>query len=248
MKKTKKRYITTFSLFVLIGSIVAIIIIVYPHLFKKYTIPKTVDVFGPPIAKAQQNFPASNPAFTAIIGDIKPASLRQQSIIVYRLKNAKKTPVFERPFYADGFRGNELTYTFASNSAEITQNGSIGSLGCSDQQCSLLWSNYYTWNQIAQMFVLTNIRHKSEFQYLLADYQALDQKGCSLMKGKTIAGQDGLSFTELYKKYPTANYYCSQEQGILPSNIIFFLQSKKALTQIVSGENIGSNEIRDISL
>jgi hypothetical protein len=248
MGKIKKHHLFIVFLCFLLGVIVAGLIIYFLPLFKKPVITQTVNVFGAPRSQAQQNFPVSNPQFTAVIGNIKPASLHQQSISVYQLKDVKKIPVFERSFYSDGFRGNGLTYTLSSSLAEITQSGSLGSIGCATQNCILPWRNFYTWNNNQHTFVLDNASHKSDFQQLLSIYQSLDQKGCNLMKGTIIAGQDGLSFTEIYKKYPTENYYCSQSQGILPANFVFFLQTEKTLNEIVKGENIGSEDIRDTTL
>jgi len=248
MKKIKKHYFFIIFLCFLLGIIFAGLVIYLPRLFKKPVIPQTVNVFGIPRSRAQQNFPASNPQFTAVIGNIKPASLHQQAISVYQIKDSKKTPVFERSFYDDGFRGNGLTYTLSSSSAEITQSGSLGSIGCTTQSCILQWRNFYAWNNNQHTFVLDNASHKADFQQLLAIYQFLDQKGCDLMKGTIIAGQDGISFTGLYKKYPTENYYCSQSQGILPANLVFFLQAEKTLNEIVKGENIGSEDIRNTAL
>jgi len=245
MKKIKKYYIVIFSLIFLLG-IFVVIIIYFPNLFKKSVIPKTVDVFGAPRIQNHQNFPTDKPKFTAVIGAIKPASVHQQSITVYEIGSKEK--VFNRPFYADGFRGNELTYTLSSNSAEITQSGSIGALGCTDEHCSLLWSNYYKWDATQRTFVLNNTAHESEFQYLLAAYQAIDQKGCGSVSGNILPDQENLGFTQLYKKFPTAKYYCSNEQGILPTNILFFLQAEKALEKIVAGTNVGSGDIRAISM
>lgn len=244
----KKRYFFIVPICFLFGIIVAGLIIYLPHIFKKPVRTQTVNVFGSPRSQAQQNFPSSNPQFVATIGNIKPASLHQQSIVIYQLKDSKKTPVFERSFYADGFRGSGLTYILSSSSAEITQSGSLGTIGCLTENCKLPWSNFYTWDAKQNVFVLDNGTHKNAFQQLLAVYQSLDQKGCSLMKGATMAGQGGVSFTELYKKYPTAKYYCSNEQGILPSNLVFFLQTEKALQEIGSGENLGSDDIRAIQI
>ncbi len=243
MKKINKKFIFIFSLFFLLGVIVCIILVLIP---RKPVIPKTFDVFGTPRAKTQQNFPTDNPKFKAIIGTIKPASVHQQSITVYEIDSREK--VFNRPFYADGFRGNELTYFLSSNSAEIIQSGSLGTIGCSTENCTLLWSNYYTWDATQHTFILDNTTHKSEFQYLLTTYQALDQKGCGSVSGNILSDQTNLSFTQLNKKFPTAKYYCSNEQGILPTNIVFFLQVERALQQIMKGENIGSNDIRNLML
>lgn len=248
MKRIKKRYIYFFSLFLLLGIAATIIIVYFPNLFYRYTIPKTVDVFGTPIAKMQQNFPASHPEFTAIIGFIKPASLHQQSIVVYQTKNAKKISVFERPFYADSFRGNKLSYSLSSNSAEITQNGSLATLGCNADDCTLPWTNFYTWDASQHSFVLDNLNHKDAFQQLLLDYQTIDKNGCTIVGSNLISTQEGLSFTEIYKKFPTASFYCSESEGLLPSNIVFLLQAEKTLQEIVAGQNFGSDDIRDIQL
>jgi hypothetical protein len=248
MKKIKKHYIISIPAFFFLGVLVAGILLYIVHSNKKSVIPKTVNVFGAPRVQAQQTFPSSNPQFTATIGYIKPTSLHQQSITVYQLKDAKKIPVFERTFYADGFRGNTLTYTIASSSAEIIQSGSLGTIGCTANDCTKPWSNFYTWDKKQGMFVLENTEHEDAFQQLFLHYQAMDQKGCSVMKGSTITGQQDLSFTQLYKKYPTATYYCSQSQGILPANLMFFLQTEEILKEIVHGENEGSDDIRDVTL
>ena len=249
MKRIKKRYIFIFSLFFLLGIVVAslIIIVYFPHIFRRYTIPKTVNVFGEPRVQNKLNFPSNNPHFTAIIGKIKPASLHQQSIIVYQIKDPKRIPVFERPFYADGFHGNELIYTLSSDSAVITQNGSLSSLGCKSDDCTLKWTNFYTWDTTQHTFVLDNTSHKTEFQQLFSTYQTIDRKGCSIVGSDQLSKQQGLSFTELYKKFPTDKYYCSSKQGIFPSNLIYFLQTEKTLQEIVNGENVGSADIRDIN-
>lgn len=248
MKRIKKPYIVTFSIILLLGIAVGIIVIYFPNLFKKHDIPKTVDVFGSPRAQTQKNFPATQPEFTAVIGDIKPASLHQQLIKVYKIGDTKKTAVFERPFYADGFRGNGLSYKFASSSAEIIQSGSLGTIGCTTNDCVLPWSNFYIWDTNNHTFSLDNASHKDEFQGLLTKYHGVDAKGCSIVGGRILSGQDDLSLTDIYKKYPTASYYCSQTQGIVPSNLIFFLQAEKTLEEIVGGDNIGSDDIRDSEL
>ena len=235
-----------FLLLVLIISAI-IIVVFFPNLFKK-TIPKTVNVFGVPQSQTQQEFPKDNPEFTAVIGAIKPASVHQQLIKVYQKGDANKTAVFERPFYADGFRGNELTYTFSSTSASFIQTGSLGSLGCSANTCMLSWSNFYSWDAHHHIFGLDNATHKESFQQLLATYQEIDNNGCSIVGGELLSQQAGLSLSEMYKKFPTAPYYCSKSQGILPSNLMFFLQAEKTLQGIVDGDNIGSDDIRNSSL
>jgi hypothetical protein len=248
MKKNKKRYIFIILLFFLLGIVITTIIIYFSHLLKKPMQTQTINVFGAPRARVQHNFPASHPEFAAVIGYIKPASLHQQSITIYKINDSKKIPVFERSFYADGFRGNGLTYTLSSSSPEITQSGSLGTIGCLTNNCILPWSNFYTWSATQNTFVLDNETYKDEFQQLLTTYQSIDQKGCGLIKGTLVSGQDGFSFTQLYKKYPTSKYFCSQNQGILPANLVFFLQAEKAVQEIVSGENIGSDDIREITI
>src|SRR5579864_2372610 len=105
----RKRIIITVLLLL---ALTCLIIIVY--LPKKSVIPKPVDVFGAPRAQMQQNFPIEKPEYTAVIGNIKSPSVKQQSIKVYKIGDAKKNLLFERPFYADGFHGNDLSYTFSS--------------------------------------------------------------------------------------------------------------------------------------
>jgi hypothetical protein len=124
----------------------------------------------------------------------------------------------------------------------------IGSIGCSSQDCLLPWRNFYTWDAKQQIFVLDNATHKEAFEQLVATYTAIDEKGCSIVSKDIIKGQDGLSFTQLYKKYPTAPSYCSKTQGILAGNLRYFLQIKKTAERIVKGENVGSLDIRESSL
>lgn len=242
MKKIKKRYIILCLTIILLG-LVAILLIFIP---RKKAIPKPVDVFGAPRVKTSQNFPVENHEFTADIGKIKPDSVDQQSITVYQIGDPQKTIVFQRPFYADDFRGNDLTYTFSSGSAEIIQTGSLGSLGCKSDDCTLPWSNYYIWDANQRTFVLNNGTHKDMFEQLFTKYQAIDKNGCNMVGTNLVTAQEGLSFTEIYKKYPTDKYYCSKTQGILPSNLKFFLQAEKTLSAITNGEDLGSADIRNI--
>ena len=104
------------------------------------------------------------------------------------------------------------------------------------------------WDPQQNTFVLTNAAHKDFFQQLLISYQAIDKSGCSLIGTATLPTQTGISFSQLYTKYPRASWYCSQSQGILPTNLMFFLKAKKAIQEGIDGKNIGTDDINDVSL
>jgi hypothetical protein len=207
-----------------------------------------IRVFGKPNAKADLAFPASKPEFSATISSLKSPSLQQQAVTIYGSTDEKKMPVFQRQFYADGFRGKILTYSLASDSASFRQSGSLGTIGCGSDECSLLWSNFYVWDTKQHAFVLDNASHKDFFEHLLTSYQIIDDKGCSLAGTNTVPNQTGITFTQLYAKYPALSWYCSQERGILPTSLVFFLKAKKAVQTAIDGKNIGSADIQGSSL
>ncbi len=208
---------------------------------------KVINVFGKPNVTASNMFPENKPLFTTDIASIKSSTLLQQSVKIYTLTD-KKNPVFERPYYADGFRGKSLTYIFSKDSPSFIQEGLLGTLGCVADVCALSWNNFYTWDAKQHSFVLDNTAHVDDFKKLQETYQSRNEKGCSVVEGTIEDDQMNLSFEELYKKFPNASWYCSKEQGILPSRVIFFLKAQKAIEEIVNGDNIGSNDINSIAL
>src|SRR5260370_12633535 len=80
----------------------------FPHWFgpKKFT----GNIFGKPNVKTDNEFPLSNPQFTAKISAMKSPSLLQQSITIYHNGDKTGKPVFQRNFYDDGFHARVLTY------------------------------------------------------------------------------------------------------------------------------------------
>jgi competence protein ComGC len=151
--KSKRNSIIIFSLFVSIIIVAVVLVVLLPSFVKKHQtiVPKPVNVFGKSQAQKSENFPAKKPEFTAIIGSMKPLSVKQKTFSIYRLNDPKKTILFQRGFYADGFRGNELKYTVSSSAASFEQSGLIGSIGCSSQDCLLPWRNFYTWDAKQQI-------------------------------------------------------------------------------------------------
>ncbi len=254
MKKIQKRYIVLSSILLILLIIVGLSCFplyqnrrrFFPRLFPLKT--GDIQVFGKPNAKADVVFPATKPAFSVTLSSLKSPSLQQQSVIIYGSGDSKKTPVFQRQFYADGFRGKTLTYSFASDAASFRQSGSLGTIGCSSDACNLPWSNFYVWDSKQQAFVLDNASHKDVFAQLLTSYQTIDEKGCSLVSTNIVPNQTGMTFTQLYAKYPTLSWYCSTERGILPTSLTFFLKAKQAVQAVIDGNNVDSADIQASSL
>lgn len=218
-------------------------------LFPGWFAPKkfTGNIFGKPSAKTDYEFPLNNPQFSAKVSEIKSTPLMQQSVAVYPIVGNRQSPVFQRNFYDDGFHGKALTYYFASDSATIRQSGSLGTIGCT-KACVMVWSNFYVWDPQQNGFTLDNSSHKDFFKQMLITYQAIDSRGCGVVGNNVVPGQTGVSLRELYTKHPTLNWFCSPTQGILPTNLRFFLKAEKAAQEVIDGKNIGSNDIADISL
>lgn len=102
-----------------------------------------------------------------------------------------------------------------------------------------MWNNFYVWDAKQQTFILENNTHKETFTDLLALYQTIDKIGCN----------DGLSFTKMYQQSPKRSFYCEDNQNkVKNTELVFFLKAKKALEKIRAGENLGSREIRKVSL
>jgi hypothetical protein len=112
----------------------------------------------------------------------------------------------------------------------------------------MVWSNFYVWNPQQQEFTLDNASHQDFFQQLLITYQAIDKRGCNIAGNNIVPDQADLTLTQLYAKHPTLSWYCSKSQGLLPANLVFFLKAEKAVQEVITGKNIGSNDIKDISL
>src|SRR6266446_1929244 len=251
MRRIRRRYVILlcFVIFLLVLGALGVVYINRKAFFPSWYAPKkfTGNIFGKPNAKADYEFPANKPEFVAKTSSIKSPSLEQQSVTVYKIVDEKKTPVFQRQFYADGFRGKVLTYSVASDSASIRQSGSLGTIGCG-YQCALVWSNFYVWDPQQKIFTLDNSSHKDFFKQMLITYQSIDKRGCSAVGNDVVPNQTGISLTELYTKHPTLKWYCSPTRGILPASLIFFLKAEKAAQQIIDGKNIGSDDINDVSL
>lgn len=248
MSKSQKILGLMLCLVILIGTLSVLYVhrkTFFPFWFgpKKYT----GQIFGKPNGKAETNFPKDNPQFKAKMDTLKSSTLNQQSINVFSINKTNDSPIFSRNFYADGFRGKVLTYSFPSNSATIQQSGSIGNLGCGTG-CSLIWSNFYTWDDKQKIFLLDNTSHKEFFQQMHITYESIDKRGCTIASANVIPSQLGLSFTKIYAKYPTENWYCNKTQGILPNNLTLFLKAKKAVEKILEGQNISSNDIQNLGI
>lgn len=216
----------------------------FPSLFpeKKKPIP---EVFGKPNFKKEVEFEADNQKYKAAIQGYESESKSTQEITIFDKNN---TGIFQKKFYEDGFLGSILNYSIATDSGEITQTGSLGSLGCNSNQCNIMWTNFYTLNSEKNSYKLDNNSHKDFFKSLLVSYNVLDNRGCSILGNRIIPDHDKLSFTKLYEKYKSIPYYCSKELGILPESLQLFLKSKKAVQEIINGENLSSNDIQEISL
>lgn len=214
----------------------------FPNLFpeKKQPIP---EVFGKPNFKTEVIFSTDDQKYKASIQGIKTASKSQQEITIYDNKNSG---IFQKKFYEDAFLGSILNYSIATDTGELTQTGSLGSIGCSTNQCFIMWTNFYALDK--NSYTLNNASHKDFFKSLLISYNTLDKRGCSVLGSNIIPNHSKISFEELYKKYPSLPYYCSKEMGILPENLKLFLKAKKAVQQVINGENISSNDIQEISL
>jgi len=252
MKQPKKIYILFLSLVILLGILVSVFVLylnrkwIYPH--QPGTKNKVAEnVFGVPNVKAAYEFPLNKPSFSAQILPLNSSSAFQQSIIVYGIDGKKKTPVFQRKFYADEFHGKVLTYNLANDSATIRQSGSLGTIGCGNE-CAMVWTNFYLWNPLQKTFILDNASHKEFFKQILITYQTIDKRGCSIVGNNIVPSQTGISLTELYAKFPNLNWYCSTTQGIQPNTLMFFLNAEKAVQEVIGGKNIGSNDIKNISL
>src|SRR6266567_8634366 len=251
MRRLKKPYVVMLCLVIfllILASLGALYInrkTLFPHWFgpKKFT----GNIFGKPSARTDYAFPQNKPQFTAKVSAITSESSRQQSVTVYSIGGKKENPVFHRNFYDDGFHGKILRYTFSSDSTSFRQSGSLGTIGCG-YECSMVWSNFYVWNPQQKAFILDNASHKDFFQQMLITYQTIDKRGCSTVGSNVVPNQSGISFTELYSKYPALKWYCNPTQGILQTNLMFFLKAEKAVQQIIAGKNIGSNDIQNISL
>ncbi len=245
MRKPSKR--TLLGLLVIILVIVAVFAFLnrntlFPNLFpeKKKPIP---EVFGKPNFSKEINFVSDDQKYKAKIQGIKSTSKSQEEITIYDRNN---TGIFQKKFYEDGFLGSILNYSIATDTGELTQTGSLGSIGCSTNQCFIMWTNFYTLNK--NSYILDNATHKDFFKSLLISYNTLDKRGCSVLGSDIIPNHSRISFEELYKKYPSLPYYCSKDLGILPENLRLFLKAKKAVQQVIDGENISSNDIQEISL
>lgn len=247
MRKPNKRAVL--GLIVILLAIVAVIAFLnrstlFPNLFpeKKQPIP---EVFGKPNFKKEVNFGTEDNKYKASIQGIKSASKSQEEITIYDKNN---TGIFQKKFYEDGFLGSILTYSIATDSGEITQTGSLGSIGCNTNQCFIMWTNFYSLDDKKNSYELDNASHKDFFKSLLISYNTLDKRGCSVLGNQIIPNHDKISFSDLYSKNPGIPYYCSKEQGILPESLKLFLKAKKTVQQIIDGQNLSSNDIQEISL
>jgi len=242
------------STFIIIVIICIVIIIGGSILALKYNISSYLQNHSSSLTTQQPKniFPDKNPLFTFKLNSKKTTSsssdLHQQSIIIYLINDTKKKPIFQRNYYADGFNGNELTYLLATNADSFKQRGTLRTLGCSSLDCSLPWSNFYIWNTTAKKFILDNAAQKDDFNQLLNKYNTIDKKGCSLFTQKPEPNQQGLSLSELYQQYPTYSSYCKATQGLDTKNLVFFLQAKKVIKEILKGGNFSSNDIKNTSL
>lgn len=128
-------------------------------------------------------FPNKNPQFSVRINSRRTSAsssyIRQQSITIYKFGHEKDKSVFQRNYNPDGFKGDELTYIFATDSASFQQQGTLEKLDCSQADCSLPWTNYYTWDANKNTFVIDNTSHSDEFTQLLNSYQAIDTQEMS---------------------------------------------------------------------
>jgi hypothetical protein len=216
----------------------------FPNLFpeKKKPIP---EVFGKPNYSKEVKFVLGDQNYKSSILGIKSSSKSVEEITIYDTNNVG---IFQKKFYEDAFLGSILTYSIASDTGEITQTGSLGSLGCNNNQCNIMWTNFYTLDKEKNSYELDNASHKDFYKSLLVSYSVLDNRGCNILGNQIILSHDKLTFTELYAKYPTIPYYCSKELGILPENLQLFLKAKKAVQEVIDGKNISSEEIQEVSL
>lgn len=217
-----------------------------------FSSPQNQNASGIIQEQPKKTFPDKNPLFTFTLTSKKTPSsssdVDQQSIIIYLINDDKKKPIFQRDYYADGFNGDELIYLFSTNSDSFKQRGTLGTIGCTESDCSLPWSNFYIWNTTANKFIVDNGAERDDFTQLLNKYNTIDKKGCSLFTQHPLPNQQGLSLSELYQHYPTNSSYCKTTQGLSTKNLIFFLQAEKVIKEILKGKNLSSNDIQDTSL
>jgi hypothetical protein len=201
----------------------------------------------PTIINNSDSFPSKNPQFTATLGHDKNGSGKHESIIIYPI-NDKTKPVFQSNFYSDAFHGDELSYSFSADTTTFTQKGSLSTIPCSSGVCQLEWNNFYRWDAKQNTFVLDNLSHKNFFQQLKGKYQTIDNQGCNFAGNETLPEQKGLTLAQLYKKYPSRTSYCSKSQAITNSQLLFFLKAEKVINQLVNGINLGSSDIKIMTL
>jgi hypothetical protein len=211
--------------------------------------PKVYNIYEQPSAKKTISFPADHPQFTAEVSTVKTKSIDQTSILVYQFGDKKKTPVFKRHFYDDVFHGANLTYSIASDAASFSQTGMLASFGCKEDACQFPWTNFYSWDDTQKQFGIDNIAHQDFFKVLLNTYQTMDQRGCDLAGDAALPEQKGMSFTELYKKYPNLTSYCSKDTKLVTfSELYYFLETEKIVQEIVDGQNLSSRDIKDTDI
>jgi hypothetical protein len=99
------------------------------------------------------------------------------------------------------------------------------------------------------ILVFDNVTHQDFFKQLLNMYQTMDQRGCDIAGNAAIAEQKGMSFTELYKKYPKLTSYCSKDTKLVTfSELYYFLETEKIVQEIVDGQNLSSRDIKDTEI
>jgi hypothetical protein len=210
--------------------------------------PNVYNIYEQPSVKQTTRFPADKPQFVAQTSTVKTKTINQSGITISTISDTK-SPVFKRHFYDDFFHGDTLTYSTASDAAAITQTGTLASFGCSAEDCQFPWTNFYTWDADKKQFLLDNASHQEAFQQLLTIYQTMDQKGCGIAGDNVIPEQKGLSFTELYRKFPNITSYCSKDPKLVTfSELYYFLEAKKIVQEIVDGQNLGSRDIKDTDI
>ncbi len=160
-------------------------------------------VTGRPGAAKEYTFPGNNPQFSVNLESKKTLAsstfTKQQSVAIYLFGGENKL-VFKRDFYADGFKGFELMYSFSPDTQSFTQSGSLGSVGCMTNACKVPWSNYYQWDEGKKTFALVNSAHKDFYRQLLVEYAAINRTGLKDSEVKLLQNAENTAMEILQGK------------------------------------------------
>jgi len=111
----------------------------------------------------------------------------------------------------------------------------------------VFWSDYYDFDEKNFKYVLSNYKHRMDFEQFKKNYEKLDLESCS----KELPANAGLKVSDLYPTRKSFEHFCFNESlspYISKDQATIFLQGKKAIDLILDGKNLSMDDIKNVKL